>query len=98
MFICDQYDLKTVRGFALAFDIATQDGSISSDAKETIDTALMQTPNMTEKSLLGIIANAIASSPDILSREMAIVNGQGTVHSSILNLDTQYGLSDACWR
>ena len=58
---------------------------------------------MTEKNLLGVIANAVADSStsdfeDIRSRKIAIVNGQGTVHGSILNLDTNYGLSDTYWR
>jgi len=49
MLICDNYNLKTVRGFALAFDIVTQNGSISSDATNIIATALEKTPNKTEK-------------------------------------------------
>ena len=103
MLICDKYNIKTVRGFALAFDIVTQNGSISSDAAKIIDTALEKTRNMTEKNLLGVIANAVADSSanqseDIRSRELAIVNGQGTVHGSILDLDTSYGLSDTSWR
>ena len=103
MVICDKYNLKTVRGFALAFDIVNQNGSINSNAAKIIDTALEQTPNMTEKSLLGVIANAVAdsssnNSEDIRSRKMAIVNGQGIVHGSMCYLDTNYGLSDNCWR
>jgi fibronectin type 3 domain-containing protein len=103
MIICDKYKLKTVRGFALALDIVVQNGSISSDATKIIDIALGQTPNITEKSLLGVIANAVAdssddSSGDIRSRKIAIVNGQGTVHGSKINLDENYGLSDNCWR
>ncbi len=103
MLICDKYNIKTVRGFALAFDIVTQNGSISSDATKIIDTALEKNPNMTEKNLLGVIANAVAdssanNSEDIRSREIAIVNGQGTVHGSILDLVTNYGLSDTYWR
>jgi len=103
MLICDKYNIKTVRGFALAFDIVTQNGSISSDATKIIDVALEKTPNMTEKNILGVIANAVADSSadrsaDIRSRELAIVNGQGTVHGSTLDLDTNYGLSDTDWR
>lgn len=103
MAICDKYKLNTIRGFALAFDIAVQNGSISSGASTIIDTALKKNPNMTEKDLLKVIANAIAdsstsNSDDIRSRKMAIVNGQGTVHGSMLYLDKSYGLSDNCWR
>lgn len=103
MSICNDYNLKTVRGFALAFDIATQNGSITEDAAKIIDTSLEKTPNMAEKNLLGVIANAVAdsstnNSEDVRSRKMAIVNGQGTVHNSIINLDADYGLSDNNWR
>ena len=103
MRICDKYNLKTVRGFALAFDIAVQNGSLSSVATTIIDNTLKQTPNMEEKTLLGIIANAVAdtshtNSEDIRSRKISIVNGQGTVHGSMLYLDANYKLSDANWR
>ncbi|MEG3042634.1 MAG: SH3 domain-containing protein, partial [Clostridium sp.] len=103
MIICDKYKLKTVRGFALALDIVVQNGSINSEATKTIDIAIAKTPNMTEKNLLGVIANAVAdSSPnnteDIRSRKMAIVNGKGIVHGGMLYLDADYGLSDNYWR
>lgn len=103
MIICDKYNLKTVRGFALAFDIVTQNGGISSDAAKIINTALEQTPNMTENNLLGVIANAVANSSannfeDIRSRKIAIVNGQGIVNGSMLYLDASYGLSNNYWR
>jgi hypothetical protein len=103
MNICNTYNLKTVRGYALAFDIATQNGTIIPSAANIISTAINQNPNMTEKDLLGIIANAVAdssvnSADDVRSRKMAIVNGQGTVHTIILYLDRDYGLSDNSWR
>jgi fibronectin type 3 domain-containing protein len=103
MAICDKYGLKTVRGLALALDIAVQNGSISSGAAVIIDTALKGNPNMAEKDLLRVIANAVAdssdsNSADIRSRKMAIVNGQGVVHGSMLYLDKDYGLSDNYWR
>jgi len=103
MLICDKYNLKTVRGFALAFDIVTQNGRISPDASKIIDTALNQTPNITEKNLLVVIANAVAdsstnNSEDIRSRKTTIVSGQGVVHGSMLYLDSSYGLNDNCWR
>lgn len=103
MTICDKYNLKTVRGFALAFDIVVQNGSISSDAAKIIDAALVQKPDMIEKDLLKIIANAIADTStnnagDIRLRKMTIVNGKGIVHGSVLNLNENYGLSDSYWR
>lgn len=103
MIICDKYNLRTVRGFALAFDIVVQNGSISSEAAKIIDNALIKTPNMTEKTLLGVIANAVADSSsnnsgDIRSRKIAIVNGKGIVHGSMLYLDANYGLNDSNWR
>ena len=103
MIICDKYNLKSVRGFALAFDIVVQNGSISSDASKVIDTAFEKNPNMIEKDLLKVIANAVAdtstnNAKDISSRKMAIVNGKGIVHVSVLDLDKNYGLSDSYWR
>lgn len=103
MIICDKYNLKTVRGFALAFDIVVQNGSISSDAAKIIDTSLAQNPNMIEKDLLKVIANAVAdtstsNTEDIRARKIAIVNGEGNVHGSIFDLDKNYGLSDSYWR
>jgi hypothetical protein len=58
---------------------------------------------MKEKDLLKVIANAIAdnstnNAEDIRARKVAIVNGNGTVHGIVLNLDTNYGLSDNYWR
>lgn len=103
MIICDKYNLKTVRGFALAFDIAVQNGSISQEAAKIIDTAIMENPNMIEKDLLKVIANAVADTStsnieDIRARKMAIVNGAGTVHGFELDLEKSYGLSDSNWR
>ncbi|WP_297424053.1 SH3 domain-containing protein [Clostridium sp.] len=103
MLICNKYNLKTVRGFALAFDIAVQNGSISPEAAKIIDAALIQKPSMAEKDLLKVIANAVADtsvniSEDIRLRKMTIVNGNGTVHGFILDLDKNYGLSDSTWR
>jgi hypothetical protein len=103
MLICDKYNLKTIRGFALAFDVTVQNGSISPEAAKVIDTAVAQKPSMSEKDLLKVIANAIAdtstsNAEDIRSRKMAIVNGNGTVHGIALNLDVNYGLSDNYWR
>ncbi len=103
MIICDKYNLKTVRGFALAFDIAVQNGSISQEAGKIIDATIVQNPNMIEKDLLKIIANAVAdtstnNAEDIRLRKIAIANGNGFVHGVMLDLDKNYGLSDGYWR
>ena len=103
MIICDKYNLKTVRGFALAFDIVVQNGSISQEAAKIIDAELVKNPNMIEKDLLEIIANAVADTStsnieDIRVRKMAVVNGAGTIHGFLLDLDENYGLSDSYWR
>ena len=103
MLICDNYKLKTIRGFALAFDIVVQNGSISVGATNNIATSIEKNPGMSEKDLLGVIAKAVADSSgnnsvDVLSRKIAIVNGQGKVHNSMLYLDTNYQLSDNNWR
>lgn len=52
MLICDKYKLKTTRGFALAFDIAVQNGSIGPEAAKIIDKALAEKTNMGEKIFL----------------------------------------------
>jgi uncharacterized protein YjdB len=103
MLICNKYNLKTVRGFALAFDICVHVGSINASATKIIANALNENPNITEKNLITIIANAVADSAssnasDIRSRNLAIVNGQGTVHGIMLYLDRDYGLSDNSFR
>lgn len=103
MIICDKYNLKTSRGFALAFDISMQNGGITSDAEKIIDGAIHHNPDIPEKELLQVIANATAntavSDPDyIRERETAIINGQGNVHGNMLYLDSDYGLSDKLWR
>ncbi|MFT8350657.1 SH3 domain-containing protein [Clostridium saccharoperbutylacetonicum] len=103
MIICDKYNLKTVRGFTLAFDIAVQNGGVSAEAAKVVDTALAQKPNMNEKDLLKVIANAVADTAvtnanDIRLRKMTIVNGNGIVHGFSLDLDKNYGLSDISWR
>ncbi|MHC1682669.1 MAG: Ig-like domain-containing protein [Clostridiaceae bacterium] len=103
MIICDKYKLRTIRGFALALDIVVQNGSVNSNAAKIIDAALSKNPSITEKALLGVIANAVAdSSPsgsaDIRSRKMAIVNGKGNVHETMVYLDANYGLRDSYWR
>ncbi|WP_010240137.1 SH3 domain-containing protein [Clostridium arbusti] len=103
MIICDKYNLKTVRGFSLAFDIVTQNGGINSKAAKIIDTSLKQKTNMSEKELLGIMAKAVAdtsasNNEDIRSRKTAIATGKGSVHGSNLYLDRDYGLSDNKWR
>jgi hypothetical protein len=103
MLISNKYNLKTLRGFALAFDIATQNGSIVPGAAAIIDNAIVQNPNIAEKDLLKVIANAVADNSannveDVRSRKMAIVNGSGIVHGSMFYLDRDYSLSDASWK
>jgi len=103
MIICNTYKLNSIRGFALAFDIETQNGGISTEAAKIIDATCVETPNMKEKDLLEVIANAVAdssgsSSEDVRLRKMTIVNGKGTVHYFTLNLDANFGLSDTNWR
>ena len=95
MAICDKYDLKTSRGFALAFDIVNQNGSISSEASSIIDDAILKNLSIHEKELLEVIANAVSSNAgninlDVLSRKMAIVKGKGIVHGSLIDVDVEF--------
>lgn len=102
--ICTEYGLKSVRGLMLAFDICTQNGSISSSTKKVILEAKAAKEKVLKRSLkerefLEIIAikRAEASNPkwiaDVKSRKLCIVNGTGIVHGDKYNLNA-LGLSD----
>lgn len=93
--ICNEYELTTERGLALAFDISVQNGSVKSAAKEIINSQLSSATAYMKK--LSIIANAVADASnypdDVRSRKMTIVNGTGVVHGKTFNLST-YDITD----
>jgi hypothetical protein len=68
-----------------------------------IDAAIQLNPSISEKDLLKVIANAVADAStnnveDVRARKMAIVNGSGMVHGSMMYLDRDNNLSDNNWR
>lgn len=93
--ICNEYELTTERGLALAFDISVQNGSVKSAAKEIINSQLSSATAYMKK--LSIIANAVADASnypdDVRSRKMTIVNGTGVVHGKTFNLSA-YDITD----
>lgn len=93
--ICDDYQLTTERGLALAFDIAVQNGSVKAAAREIINSKLTGSTGYMDK--LSIIANAVADASnypdDVRSRKMTIVNGNGIVHGKTYNL-SDYDITD----
>lgn len=100
--ICSAYGLYTERGFALAFDVATQNGSVNSTASSIIWSRVSSGTD--ERTKLRVMAQAVAQASnsrwysDVYSRKMTIANGSGIVHGEYLNLDLRYGLSDNRYR
>lgn len=100
--ICSTYGLYTERGFALAFDIATQNGSVNSGASSEIWSQVSM--GTAESTKLHVIAQAVADHSnsrwysDVLSRKMTIANGSGYVHGEYLNVDLRFGLTNNRYR
>lgn len=103
--LCKEYGLKTNRALALAYDIRTQNGSISAATKATILAAKYAKEKLLGRTLkeseyLEIIAikRAEASNSkwvaDVKSRKLTIVYGVGTVHGTKFDL-SKFGLDDA---
>ena len=96
--ICNKYNLKSERAFALAFDIAVQNGGVKE--KTDLRIAYRASSDVTEKDRMLLIANAVAndSNPtwieDVRARKLAIVNGVGRVHGEFMNIDKEYELTD----
>jgi len=96
--IVQSYGFKSDRAWALAFDIAVQNGSVVPDAKE--EYAAKVKPGLNEKSKLLLLANAVANASnkqwieDVRARKVAIVTGAGIIHKKPYHLDRDYGLTD----
>jgi hypothetical protein len=78
--------LKTELGFALAFDIVVQNGSLKPAARTRIERDVAAHPIHKERELRTIVANAVAdhSNPafreDVRSRKLTLASGAGQVH------------------
>jgi hypothetical protein len=96
--LCDEFGIRTERGYALMFDIAVQNGSVSDAARTYMDQ--QGGTDIAEKEKLSLIAQAVANASaaayrnDVLARKMAIVNGSGVVHDTYFDFDGKAGLSD----
>jgi len=107
--ICNKYGLKSEVGFALAYDIAIQNGSVKSKAHVQIQNEIDKEQKklgreLTEKEKMQIIANAVAdhstrAKEDVRNRKMTIINQQGTVHGKRYDLKKEYDLSyEESWK
>lgn len=93
-----EYGLWSERGLALMFDIAVQNGSISTATKQNIMSSFQAIPrgipsDAVEVERLRIIANKRAEAAnsqwveDVRQRKLAIANGRGKVHGMAVNLE-----------
>lgn len=94
----EAYDFKTLRAFAIFFDIAVQNGGVRMSTQKEIFCLRRETRKtlgrrMTNKERLRnwIKVRASKSNPkwqkDVLSRKMAILNGKGVVHGKKYNFE-----------
>jgi peptidoglycan hydrolase-like protein with peptidoglycan-binding domain len=95
----NELGLKTLLGRTLSFDIHVQNGGIKASARKDIDTALRETPSITERELRVIIANAVADAStsfreDVRSRKLTIAIGAGKVHGELFVL-SNWGLDES---
>jgi putative peptidoglycan binding protein len=102
--LCAALGVTSERALALAFDILTQNGSISPPVMARIRQEIQALPaqldsQQAEQSKLEIIANrrADAASPkwreDVRRRKLAIAQGVGTVHGRFYDLAGQFGIT-----
>jgi hypothetical protein len=98
------------RGLALMFDNVTQNGPrwlgpqrLAAIQKRSADGRAAQGRGVSERELLGIVANVVADTvlprwrEDVRRRRMTIVNGTGVVHGTRFDLGRQFGLTDQPW-
>ena len=98
-----EYGLQSERGFALMFDIATQNGGIYEATKKLILTDFAKlkglSPEAAEVERMKIIATRRAEAAnkkwvsDVKNRKMTIALGFGTVHGVKVNLETDFDIT-----
>jgi hypothetical protein len=100
--LCERFGVRSQRAFALMFDIAVQNGSISDIVAARIRADFERLPPSGEEgeaARLEAVARrrAEAANPrwvaDVMARKLTIARGKGTVHGRHYNLDEQYGIS-----
>lgn len=95
IYICKQYELATVRGFVLAFDMAVKDWAYGTDKFNAIMSQV--TSNTTELEKLLIMAE-YGKDDASKARKNTIASGSGYVNGEEINLDSDYGLHDQLFR
>ena len=101
--LCNDYELWTLRGRALMFDICVQNGSIPDKVRDLILTDFRkidssQPAEEVELLRMRSVANrrAEAANPrfieDVRTRKLCIAEGKGTVHGITYDLAAQFGL------
>ena len=86
--IARNYSLTSELGFALAFDIAVQNGGVHDSVAEAIAGPLEVATRSGEREVRIVIGNGVAdgSNPrwteDVRERKLAIATGEGTVHKA----------------
>lgn len=100
--MCRDFEVMSERAAALMFDIATQNGSISSATKSTILADYNNIPQADpalEVKRLASIANRVAEASrtqfvaDVRVRKLAVANGTGTVHDIFYDLEDMFGIT-----
>ncbi|MMZ64176.1 hypothetical protein D1872_264790 [compost metagenome] len=97
--IANDFNLKTERGLALAFDIAVQNGGFKQSQTNTIQQKI-KSGNLSEQEALKVIAQAAVDKSktkyreDVSSRKFTIVNGTGTVHGKSYDLQRDFDLTN----
>lgn len=91
------YGFKSERAFCLLFDIAIQNGSVTTRAHQQYISKV--SAELTERQKLSILAEAVATTSnwveDVRKRKQTIVKGTGTVHGRPYHLEREFGLSDS---
>lgn len=105
---CRELGVWSERAAALLFDIKVQNGSLGRMVRaqlaadfSRLNPALSREDR--EVARLRLIARRRAAAvhprwaPDVLTRKLAIANGQGTVHGTYFHLEDQYGIRLEPW-
>jgi peptidoglycan hydrolase-like protein with peptidoglycan-binding domain len=97
--IATSYSLTSELGFALAFDIAVQNGGVHDSVAEAIAGPLEIAARSGEREVRVVIGNGVAdgSNPrwaeDVRERKLAIATGEGMVHKARYSLQ-EWGLDE----
>jgi hypothetical protein len=90
------FQLKELRSYAFLFDIAVQNGGMSTSVRSKYATWLKANPKASETSRLNQLLTLRLATvikkyvTDVKSRKQAIINGIGVVHSKSRNFEKEY--------